>query len=253
MYKMAKLLFTTSWDDGHTLDMRIAKLLGRYELKGTFYVLPPNEREDALSEEQIRELSAQHEIGAHTLAHKNLPTLSPERMREETAGSKAWVEQVTEKPCPMFCYPRGDYNANAIAAVREAGFRAARTVEPLQFVGSQAFLLPTTLQVYPFPWRPRRTRWWHILDPLGPLRAKAVRIAGLSVPLSSLKTWQSFAQALLLHAKRQQLPFFHLWGHAKEIDRYNQWDDLEQFFAFVRAQDIAPVTNYELAEVLRIV
>ena len=29
---------TTSWDDGHPLDLRVAELLSEYHLQGTFYV-----------------------------------------------------------------------------------------------------------------------------------------------------------------------------------------------------------------------
>ena len=29
---------TTSWDDGHPLDLRVAELLAKYGLQGTFYV-----------------------------------------------------------------------------------------------------------------------------------------------------------------------------------------------------------------------
>ncbi len=29
---------TTSWDDGHPLDFRVAELLSKYGLRGTFYI-----------------------------------------------------------------------------------------------------------------------------------------------------------------------------------------------------------------------
>jgi hypothetical protein len=31
---------TTSWDDGHKLDMKLAVLLKKYGIKGTFYICP---------------------------------------------------------------------------------------------------------------------------------------------------------------------------------------------------------------------
>ena len=35
---MPATYITTSWDDGHPLDFRIAELLSEYRLRGTFYV-----------------------------------------------------------------------------------------------------------------------------------------------------------------------------------------------------------------------
>jgi hypothetical protein len=35
---------TTSWDDGHPSDLRLADLLHKHSLRGTFYVPPENIR-----------------------------------------------------------------------------------------------------------------------------------------------------------------------------------------------------------------
>lgn len=32
-----QLIITTSWDDGHPLDLKIAELLDKYGINGTFY------------------------------------------------------------------------------------------------------------------------------------------------------------------------------------------------------------------------
>ena len=39
---MKFVLVTTSWDDGHILDIKLASLLRLYNLKGTFYIAPYN-------------------------------------------------------------------------------------------------------------------------------------------------------------------------------------------------------------------
>ena len=244
---MHQLLFTTSWDDGHILDTRIAELLNRYGLKGTFYVLPSEERENAIQERDIKELSEQHEIGAHTLKHENVSTYDKEHLAKEIVDSKTWIESITDKPCNMFCYPRGDTTPEAKQLVQEAGFIGARTTKMMEFGPvNDPYLLPTTLQTYPFPWRPKYKQWWHHLDPLGPMRVKLRRMCQLKMPLRAYTSWQSLAQSLLLSAIRTKQPFFHIWGHAKEIDRYNMWNDLQEFFAFARKQNIMPVTNSEL-------
>jgi peptidoglycan/xylan/chitin deacetylase (PgdA/CDA1 family) len=39
---MNKVTVTTSWDDGHILDVKLSELLKKYNLKGTFYIAPKN-------------------------------------------------------------------------------------------------------------------------------------------------------------------------------------------------------------------
>jgi len=240
------ILFTTSWDDGNALDVRIAELLERYKLCGTFYVLPP-EGSGTLRDETIQKLSGKHEIGAHTLHHCNLPGNA--NMKSEINGSKQWIERITGKPCTIFCYPRGFVNDTVKNAVIDAGFAGARTTEPLQFTTDDPYLMPTSLKVYPFPWRPRYSKWWHPLDPLGPLRFQWKRLRALGTPLSACGSWLSCAKWLLTNAIETNQSVFHLWGHAKEIDRYNMWGDLEAFLKFTEEQSVKAVTNSELIEV----
>jgi len=131
--------------------------------------------------------------------------------------------------------------------VQQAEFLGARTTKMMEFaLNDDPYLLPTTLQVYPFPWRPTRKQWWHPLDPLGPLRVKLGTMIQLRLPLRAYKNWQTLARELLRSAIRKERPFFHLWGHAKEIEKFDMWNDLQEFFAFARMQDILPVTNSEL-------
>ena len=53
---------TTSWDDGHQLDLRVAELLTKYRLHGTFYI-PKAAENGTMKTAQIRELSRAFEIG----------------------------------------------------------------------------------------------------------------------------------------------------------------------------------------------
>jgi hypothetical protein len=229
--------FTTSWDDGYTLDLRIADLLERFSLQGTFYVSPQVQLgQQMLSHQELLSLASRFEIGAHTLSHPRLSRLTQEEARREIAGSKKWIEEETGKPCTMFCYPKGDEAPWVRTLVREAGFQGARTVVPLQFSATDPFGLPTTLHVYPFPWRRKRWKWWHHLDPLGPLRVHWRRLGELGIPLTARRTWLSLAKALFLHAQKTQQPFFHLWGHSEEIGRFGLWDELAAFLEFVHNQ-----------------
>src|SRR5581483_11004208 len=79
-----KPAITTSWDDGHPLDLRLAALLAKYGHKGTFYI-PTNYSEwPLMTKSQIVELDGMGmEIGSHTKNHSIVPRLSKERAIEE--------------------------------------------------------------------------------------------------------------------------------------------------------------------------
>ena len=64
-----QIIVTTSWDDGHKLDLKLAKLLKKYGIGGTFYISPKNREfreEDLLLDEEIIKLDRDFEIwGSH--------------------------------------------------------------------------------------------------------------------------------------------------------------------------------------------
>jgi len=242
--------FTTSWDDGVLLDRKLADILNRRGMTGTFYVCPTQKKKERrlLSEGDIRALATEHEIGAHSKTHPHLSQISTFTARREIEGSKTWVEDITRKPCTMFCYPYGDWNEEVKKIVKEAGFTGARTVEELQFCHRDPFLLPTSLQILPFPRRRGFEKIWHWADPLGPLRSRYRRLRKLHVPLRSCTSWLKLATYLFHHALTTKQPFFHLWGHSWEIEKYDMWDDLEWFLKMVgeAGEKVKHVTNSAL-------
>jgi peptidoglycan/xylan/chitin deacetylase (PgdA/CDA1 family) len=235
---------TTSWDDGHRLDLRVADALDRYGLAGTFYVardyLPPAER---LSEDAIAQLSTRHEIGAHTLAHPVLAQVDEPTARREIEGSRDWLQRVTGRPVTAFCYPRGLYNATSRALVAEAGFTVARTVAFYRLdAGQDPLALPTTVHIYPFPLRPTRS-WRARFEPVQRILPHVVR---LRLPLFALRNWRAMALSLLDRAASTG-GVWHLWGHGWEVERYGMWSDLEGILeAASRYPGARFVTNSEL-------
>ncbi len=68
------------------------------------------------------------EVGAHTVTHPVLSSLSGEAQRHEIQRSKAGLEAILGHPVTSFAYPHGgrsDYTAEAIAIVQESGFICA--------------------------------------------------------------------------------------------------------------------------------
>ncbi len=242
------MLFTTSWDDGYTLDMRIAGILERYGCTGTFYVCPRTQHgRMMLSPESLKELSQKHEVGAHTLRHPKLTKIAIQDAKQEIEGSKKWVEERIGKSCDMFCYPYGDWNEPVKYLVQQAGFKGARTVSDLLFATTDPFAMPTSIQVTPFPKRRTFSRWWHPFDLFGPLRVRMKRLRELGIPLKQTTSWLTLTTALFDYALATNQPHFHVWGHSHELERYNMWHDVEKFLTYVQTKDnVQKVTNSAL-------
>jgi peptidoglycan/xylan/chitin deacetylase (PgdA/CDA1 family) len=83
-----------------------------------------------MSAVQIRRLhAAGMEIGAHTVNHPILTSLSDEDAQAEIADSKRMLEDITGARVTLFAYPNGkpgqDYDAQHVRLVKQAGFSAA--------------------------------------------------------------------------------------------------------------------------------
>lgn len=237
---------TTSWDDGDVLDTRVAEILSRYGAKGTFYITKKY-RQDRLSEDQIRNLSHVHEVGAHTLTHPNLVTLTDTDAVAEMKGGKEWLEGIVGKEVPLFCYTFGYYSAHSILSAQQAGFKGARTtVHSNILLPTSAFEIATTLHVYPFPFRKtlQGSYYWRYL--LEPLRQRYSQFRALGVPRLAMTSWQRAARAAFDYAYKNG-EVFHLWGHSWELESYGMWEDFEKMLAYIAShKDITFVTNSEL-------
>ena len=129
----APAYMTTSWDDGHPLDLRVAALLSKYGLAGTFYVPAMTERE-TMSAAQLRELVPDFEIGAHTIHHVDLTRVADERAWHEIVDSKSWVEDNTGIPCTCFCPPIGGYAGSYSCPQNSAEMVVEVTKKPILII-----------------------------------------------------------------------------------------------------------------------
>jgi hypothetical protein len=222
----AAATITTSWDDGHPLDFRVAALLAKYGLRGTFYV-PMTAPTGAMRAAQVRELSCSFEIGAHTVHHVDLTAATEQTARQEIQGSKAWLEDSTGLPCSMFCPPLGRYSLRHLDLIRQAGFLGVRSVEllSLDFPRLQAGLLvlPTTIQTHahgPAAYARNILRRW------------AWRNLWLYVCHGQSADWPKLVRSLLGQALKRG-GVFHLWGHSWELEETGQWQRLEEVLRFM--------------------
>lgn len=217
-------MITTSWDDGHELDFRIAALLHKYNLQGTFYIPKHNGTQPIMSEHQMRELAKNFEIGGHTLNHVWLNHKNENSWEKEIGGSFQWLENVLGYKPVSFCFPGGVYNSSSLAAVFKYGYQLARTTELLSTAGLSAHhLLPTSLQVYEHS---NITYTKHLMK-----RFKWKRLAAkmLYLPTTNLvKITEHY-----LNEIETEGGYFHLWGHSWEIEEQGLWSKLEELFAVI--------------------
>ena len=214
-------LLTTSWDDGHPLDWRVAELLAEFGLTGTFYV-PRFARSGTMGEAELRDLAAHFEVGGHTLDHCYLTQVDDGEAHRQISGAKSWIEQTVGKPCTMFCPPAGKYAARHVEMIRRAGYLGLRSVELLSIDPPRQrdglLVMGTTLQAFP------HARVAYVKNTLkrGSL-GNLARCVRHGCPAD----WEQLAEALA----NDVLEFggvFHLWGHSWEIDRTGQWPQLRR-------------------------
>lgn len=65
------------------------------------------------------------EIGAHTVNHPFLSTMSVIQQQYEMLESKTRLEEIIQRPVNNFAYPHGDYTTQTTALARQIGFGAA--------------------------------------------------------------------------------------------------------------------------------
>ncbi|MFG0255449.1 MAG: polysaccharide deacetylase family protein [Rhodopirellula sp. JB053] len=232
---MSNAILTTSWDDGHPLDLRLADLLERHGIQGTFYI-PRQSQLATLCEADVSLLSDRFEIGGHTLDHLALTSLPDEEASRQVRECKAWVEDTTGKPCPMFCPPLGKFDQSDIRSIAEAGYLGFRSVELLQTrsphpreqrerKGQTSFLweMPTTVQSHPH----KRTAY--LRNAMKRFRQHATLTALTSRRISD---WPSLAEHLLQRCLHHG-GVFHLWGHSWEIEQEDQWQSLDKVLSML--------------------
>lgn len=218
------MLFTTSWDDGHPLDERVADLLARHGFQGTFYV-PLSNREGlpVLDPAALRRLDAGFEIGSHTLDHCYANTVPAAEWAQRVRDGKAGLEHQLGHRVAGFCYPGGKLRPGSKASVQAAGFAYARTVVNLHLdAGTDRYRLPTTLQMYPHR-RDVLMRNW--------LRGGSWRARATAARLALLGGGHAAQLHRLLDAALARDGVFHLWGHSWELEQHGLWGALGQFLA----------------------
>ena len=138
-----------SFDDGWENQFQYGvPLLQKYGFGATFYVVSSYiDHQNFMTTDQLRAMmAAGMTIGGHSRTHPSLPSLGTARLKDEVAGSKAWLEDHFGVAFDTFAYPFGAYSSAVTAAVKAAGYRTARTVDTgTHASGDNLALLPAVL------------------------------------------------------------------------------------------------------------
>lgn len=235
--------FTTSWDDGHPLDRRLADLMARHGILGTFYCpLHSGEGRPVMQAADLRALDGRFEIGSHTLDHVYANRVPAADWAAQVVQGKAQLQSMLGHPVQGFCYPGGKLAAGSRDAVAAAGFAYARTTENFRMdSGHDPLRMPTTLQ---FHAHPRLVLLRNLLSQGHRRRRLAVALACLAEADFETRLRRALQTCLASGSG------FHLWGHSWEIDRHDLWPALERFFAQVAA-NVPAAARLTNADVLR--
>lgn len=105
-----------SSDDACASDLRLAELAKKYEVECVFY-WPVEWQSYAYSKgfrplnfAQALEISADFEVGSHTITHRLLTQLDSAEAKREIADSQLMLQNLLGKEIDNFCPPRGYTN-----------------------------------------------------------------------------------------------------------------------------------------------
>ena len=248
---MREVIITTSWDDGHPSDMKLAELLQKYSIPATFYIPFNHPKRETLSSNQIKEIANNFDIGGHTYSHVNLPALSKEKAFEEIKDGKECLEEIIGREIHSFCYPRGAYNRDVIDLVKEAGFEGARTIKLFERKGFPPFEMGVTLYAC-------SNKHSHYGGFRTHSKARALRNTKVFIYLltrnSFFKDWHEIAMDYLDFMGKNG-GIFHLWGHSWEVEQNDDWERLAFVFERILSmsknmKDIRLMDNTEVIQYL---
>jgi len=224
---------TLSYDDGVIQDIRLAQILNKYGMKGTFNLcsglIPATENGHKMTAEQIRHhiLDSGHEIAVHGKAHKPAGCYLPVEIIEDTLSCRLELESMFKTIVRGMAYACSGitkmHNGNDYGTIRQymqsLGIVYGRTLQG----DNNSFMLPEDW----LAWMPTA----HHDNP-------------------NVLRWAKEFVSLDMEAFRADNRYprmFYLWGHSYEFDHNNNWDHLEELCQILGGkEDTWYATNIEI-------
>ena len=238
-----QIIITTSWDDGYGLDVRIAELLEKYNIKGTFYIPIRNSERQVMKSNILTEISNKHEIGGHTVNHIFLNTIGLADAEYEISTCKTILQDKLGKKIDAFCYPGGKFSQRDIELVENAGFLFGRTTKLLHtsFELDQ-HLMNTSIQVYN-----------HSSAVLTAHCLKNKFLLPIVQNYFFYKGNKNFSGLVegIMDRLLKNGGVLHLWGHSWEIEKYDLWREFEMVLKMLAFhKQISYLNNTEFWKIL---
>ena len=123
-----------TFDDGYADYLEQAlPILQRHGMTSTLYAVAgriggSNEWDDGprhglMDAGQLRRVAAAgQEVGSHTMTHPHLAGAGADTLAAEIGGSRKVLQEVLQTEVQSFCYPYGEFDADAADAVQAAGY-----------------------------------------------------------------------------------------------------------------------------------
>ncbi len=137
--ELTKPAFVITFDDGYKNVLAVKDILKSKGIKPIIFVMPEeatvNYEElgqifDRLDTDDLKALIKDGwEVGSHSLSHSNFNELSENELQSEIIESKSKLEQELGIKINYFSYPKGNYNSDIEAIVKEAGYKAVFTMD----------------------------------------------------------------------------------------------------------------------------
>jgi peptidoglycan/xylan/chitin deacetylase (PgdA/CDA1 family) len=129
--KLPEKTIVLTFDDGYDDNYLYAKpILEKYGFPATFFIISNKiGQAEYMDEDQVKELSKNHEIGSHSYSHPSMVKLSDYYLERELKQSKEDLQELIGRDVKSFCYPAGKYDDKAVEKLKEYGYAIAVTTE----------------------------------------------------------------------------------------------------------------------------
>lgn len=172
--------------------------------------------------EEIASVYQDVEIAIHTMTHPDLAKLPTSMAAWEISENKRDLEAIAGHPIRGMSYPFGTYNAAVKETAKLCGIAYSRTV-----TSTDSFSLPDDF----LEWNPTCHYCASNRMELAERFLKEIPAASYQEPL-----------------------LFYVWGHAYQLDAYQDWTHMEEFLKKLSGQpDIWYASNIEIYDYMKAV
>lgn len=106
-----KKAVTFSFDDGKETDRDVVSVLNKYNLKGTFNLVPAwLDQSGFLTSDEIGELFDGHEVACHGYSHNRVDNLTPEEFETDLVNTQTYLKNLVGYDISGYAYPFGGLN-----------------------------------------------------------------------------------------------------------------------------------------------